>query len=163
MSPPTNVTEEEVLQIDTSKMSEGKREALAVTEAARETRWEHPSFVLELFQGRFRDDLILPYPQQDPADARKGDEFLAGFRKLLVEKIDPDKIDQTGEIPPAAIEALAAAGAFGIKIPKEYGGLGLSQTNYSRAAMLVGSHCANTTALLSAHQSIGVPQPLKLF
>jgi alkylation response protein AidB-like acyl-CoA dehydrogenase len=163
MSPPTNVTEEEVLKIDTSKMSEGKREALAVTEAARETRWEHPSFVLELFQGRFRDDLILPFPQQDPADARKGDVFLAGFRKILEEKVDPDKIDQTGEIPPAAIEALAAAGAFGIKIPEEYGGLGLSQINYSRAAMLVGGHCANTTALLSAHQSIGVPQPLKLF
>ena len=58
---------------------------------------------------------------------------------------------------------LAATGAFGIKIPVEYGGLGLSQMNYSRAAMLVGGHCANTTALLSAHQSIGVPQPLKLF
>ena len=54
-------------------------------------------------------------------------------------------------------------GAFGIKVPTEYGGLGLSQTNYCRAAMLLGSWCGNTTALISAHQSIGVPQPLILF
>ena len=52
---------------------------------------------------------------------------------------------------------------FGIKISPEYGGLGLSQTNYCRAAMLLGSYCGNLTALLSAHQSIGVPQPLILF
>jgi alkylation response protein AidB-like acyl-CoA dehydrogenase len=163
MSPQAQVSEEEELKIDTSKMSEGKRQALAVTEAARETRWEHPSFVLELFQGRFRPDLILPYPEQDPTDARTGDDFLAALKKILEEKVDPDEIDKTGEIPDDAIESLADLGAFGIKIPKEYGGLGLSQTNYSRAAILLGSHCANTTALLSAHQSIGVPQPLKLF
>ena len=54
-------------------------------------------------------------------------------------------------------------GAFGVKIPKQYGGLGLSQVNYGRAAMLLGSWDANLTALVSAHQSIGVPQPLLLF
>ena len=54
-------------------------------------------------------------------------------------------------------------GAFGVKIPKQYGGLGLSQVNYGRAAMLLGSWDANLTALVSAHQSIGVPQPLAAF
>src|SRR5207248_10400275 len=54
-------------------------------------------------------------------------------------------------------------GAFGIKIPKEYGGLGLSQMSYIRAIELVTSKDGSLTALLSAHQSIGVPQPLKLF
>ena len=54
-------------------------------------------------------------------------------------------------------------GAFAIKVPKQYGGLGLSQVNYGRAAMLLGSWDANLTALVSAHQSIGVPQPLLLF
>ncbi|MBI4604389.1 MAG: acyl-CoA dehydrogenase family protein [Planctomycetes bacterium] len=157
------VTEEHDLQIDTSKMSEGKRQALEVTEAAREATWQHPSFVLELFQGRLREDLILPYPLQDPEDARKGDELIAKLSAILEQKVDPDEIDRTGEIPPEAIDALARAGAFGIKIPKEHGGLGLSQTNYSRSAMLVGSYCGNTAALISAHQSIGVPQPLKLF
>ncbi len=50
-----------------------------------------------------------------------------------------------------------------MKIPKEYGGLGFSQINYNRAIALVASHCGSTAVLLSAHQSIGVPQPLKLF
>src|SRR5438093_1634579 len=163
MSVETRVPEEEALQIDTSKMSEGKRQALEVTEAARETAWTHPSFAQELFDGSFRDDLMFPYPLQEPVDARKGDEFIRTLETILREKVDPDEIDRTGEIPQEAIDALAEAGAFGIKIPKEYGGLGLSQTNYSRAAMFLGSHCANTAALLSAHQSIGVPQPLKLF
>jgi hypothetical protein len=155
--------EEQGVRIDTSKMSEGQRQALEVTEAAREAAWKHPSFALELFHGRFRDDLILPYPLQEREDARKGDEYIALLRRILAEKVDADKIDETGEIPDEAIAALAEAGAFGIKIPTEYGGLGLSQMNYSRAAMFVASHCGNTGALLSAHQSIGVPQPLKLF
>src|SRR5207302_2026746 len=76
---------------------------------------------------------------------------------------DPDDIDATGEIPQSVFDGLAKLGAFGIKIPAKYGGLGLSQTNYCRAAILLGSHCGNLTALLSAHQSIGVPQPLILF
>ncbi len=164
MSPETTqAPAEEELKIDTSNMTEGKRQALEVTEAARESEWAFPSFALELFMGRFRDDLVLPYPLQDAEDAKLGDEFVAELRKILEQKIDPDEVDATGEIPQEAIDALAKLGAFGIKIPKEYGGLGLSQTNYSRGAMFAASYCGNTGALMSAHQSIGVPQPLKLF
>ena len=155
--------QEAELQIDTSGMSEGKRQALEVTEAAREQTWQHPSFVGELFLGKFRDDLILPYPLQPDEDRATGDEYIARMREVLKDRIDADKIDEDGEIPDEAIEALAELGAFGIKIPKEYGGVGLSQMNYSRAMMFVASHCGNTGALLSAHQSIGLPQPLKLF
>ena len=53
-------------------------------------------------------------------------------------------------------------GLFAIKVPKEYGGLGLSQTNYMRILGIISIHCGSTAATLSAHQSIGVPQPLKL-
>ncbi|MEE3296022.1 MAG: acyl-CoA dehydrogenase family protein [Planctomycetota bacterium] len=155
--------QEAELQIDTSGMSEGKRQALEVAEAAREQSWDHPSFVGELFLGRFRDDLILPYPLQGDEDRATGDEYISRMREVLKDRVDADKIDADGEIPDEAIEALAELGAFGIKIPKEFGGVGLSQMNYSRAMMLVASHCGNTGALLSAHQSIGLPQPLKLF
>src|SRR5258708_11200604 len=81
----------------------------------------------------------------------------------MKEHLNPDEIDRTGEIPHNVIEAHARLGAFGIKISPEFGGLGLSQTNYCRAGMMLGSFCGNLTALLSAHQSIGVPQPLILF
>ena len=159
----TDSEPETELQIDTSGMSEGKRQALEVAEAAREQTWQHPSFVGELFLGKFRDDLIMPYPLQPEEDRAIGDEYIARMREVLKDKVDADKIDEDGEIPDEAIDALAELGAFGIKIPKEYGGVGLSQMNYSRAMMLVASHCGNTGALLSAHQSIGLPQPLKLF
>ena len=155
--------QEAELQIDTSGMSEGKRQALEVAEAAREQSWQHPSFVGELFLGKFRDDLIMPYPLQAEEDRAIGDDYIARMREVLKDKVDADRIDEEGEIPDEAIEALAELGAFGIKIPKEYGGVGLSQMNYSRSMMFVASHCGNTGALLSAHQSIGLPQPLKLF
>ncbi|MFO1530287.1 MAG: acyl-CoA dehydrogenase family protein [Kiritimatiellia bacterium] len=61
--------------------------------------------------------------------------------------MDPDAIDRDGEIPREVLDGLAALGAFGIKVPREYGGLGLTQTDYCRAALLLGSHCASTTAL----------------
>ena len=58
---------------------------------------------------------------------------------------------------------LARLGAFGMKIDEKYGGLGLSNLHYCRALTLVGSASPAIGALLSAHQSIGVPQPLKMF
>src|SRR5206468_3986532 len=100
---------------------------------------------------------------QTAEDRAAGEEFLASLQKYLRENIDADEIDRTGEIPQKNIDDLFAMGAFGVKIPKQYGGLGLSQVNYGRAAMLLGSWDANVTALVSAHQSIGVPQPLLLF
>jgi alkylation response protein AidB-like acyl-CoA dehydrogenase len=148
--------------IDTSKMSAGQRAALELTEAARESARE-PTFVSGLFMGRFELARLRPFPTQSGADRERGDAFLQQLEALLRAKVDADEIDRTGEIPAPVLEDLAALGAFGIKIPPEYGGLGLSQTNYCRAAMLLGSWCGNLTALLSAHQSIGVPQPLILF
>ncbi|MGH9360659.1 MAG: acyl-CoA dehydrogenase family protein, partial [Thermoanaerobaculia bacterium] len=140
-----------------------KREAMEVAEAARETEWRHPSFGAELFAGRFRPDLILPFPAQPEEDRRRGDEYLARVEAFLREKVDPDEIDRTGLLPPEVVRGLIDLGCFGMKIPKEYGGLGFSQTNYNRTVQLIGSHCGSTAVWISAHQSIGVPQPLKLF
>jgi alkylation response protein AidB-like acyl-CoA dehydrogenase len=154
---------EPVSVIDTSRMSEGQRAALEMTEAARDVAGERATFAAGLFMGRSDLGEVLPFPSQRDEDRDQGDAFLHRLDAFLRAKVDPDEIDRTGEIPPAVIEELGAMGAFGIKIHPVYGGLGLSQTNYCRAAMLLGSHCGNLTALLSAHQSIGVPQPLILF
>src|ERR1051325_8473959 len=160
--PPKAKSEEPRDLIDTSKMSSGQRAALEMTEAARETEREG-TFASKLFMGDFDLSSIRPYPLQSAEDRDQGDAFLQQLEKLLREKVDPDEIDRSGEIPQPVIDALAKLGAFGIKISPEYGGLGLSQTNYCRAAVLLGSYCGNLTALISAHQSIGVPQPLILF
>jgi alkylation response protein AidB-like acyl-CoA dehydrogenase len=153
---------EEPETIDTSKMSAGQRAAIELTEAAR-TAPAGKTFAAGLFMGEFNLAGISPFPVQSNDDHARGDSFLEKLETLLREKVDGDEIDRTGEIPQPVIDELARLGAFGIKIPTEYGGLGLTQTNYCRAAMMLGSWCGNTTALLSAHQSIGVPQPLILF
>lgn len=139
-----------------------EQEAREVAEAARETAWESPSFVRELFEGRLRLDLVHPFPAVDPAEVVRAQAFMDRLAEFM-RTVDSDRIDREGKIPAEYIEALRALGAFGIKIPQEYGGLGLSQTSYTHAIGLVTSLDGNLTALLSAHQSIGLPQPLKLF
>jgi alkylation response protein AidB-like acyl-CoA dehydrogenase len=140
-----------------------EKEARDVAEAARESEWSGPSFVRELFLGRFRLDLVHPHPvKEDPAEAARAAPFMAKLRAFL-ERCDSDMIDRTGEIPEAYVQELRDMGAFGIKIPTEYGGLGLSYASYTRAMAMVTSKDGSLTALLSAHQSIGLPQPLKLF
>ncbi len=138
-------------------------EALEIAEDSRETQWNEPSFVADLFMGNVQTDAVLPFPLQDDSDQKIGDAFIEKLKSTLEAHIDADEVDRTGVIPEAGVEALRTIGAFGIKIPKEYGGLGLSQTNYCRALAVCASHCVSTAVLLSAHQSIGVPVPLKMF
>jgi alkylation response protein AidB-like acyl-CoA dehydrogenase len=140
-----------------------EQEAREVAEAAREKEWQAPSFVRELFEGSFRLDLVHPFPAMDPADVERARPFMERLERFLAERVDSDRIDREGKIPDDVIQGLRDIGAFGIKIPQEYGGLGLSQTGYTHAIGLVTSVDGNLTALLSAAQSIGVPQPLKLF
>jgi len=149
--------------IDTSKMSEGKRAALELAEASRDPLDDRGSFASNLFIGRYDFDRIYPWPAQSAEDRAAGEDFLNKLETYLRDHVDPDEIDRTGEIPPENFAGLAAIGAFGIKVPKQYGGLGLSQFNYGLAAVLLGSWDGNVAALVSAHQSIGVAQPLLLF
>src|SRR2546421_2869585 len=149
--------------IDTSKMSKGQREALELAEASRDPLDDRGSFASNLFIGRYDFGRIYPFPAQTEEDRAAGEAFLQKLETYLREHVDPDEIDRTGEIPPENFKGLAEIGAFGIKVPKKYGGLGLSQCNYGRAAVLLGSWDGNVAALVSAHQSIGVAQPLLLF
>jgi alkylation response protein AidB-like acyl-CoA dehydrogenase len=140
-----------------------EQEAREVAEAAREKEWQAPSFVRELFEGSFRLDLVHPFPQPDPADLARARPFMEKLERFMQQRVDSDKIDREGKIPPDVVKGLGEIGAFGIKIPVEYGGLGLSQYSYTHAIGLVTSQDGNLTALLSAAQSIGVPTPLKMF
>ena len=148
-----------VIPLD-KNVSKAKREAIELTEAARDAAPPSESFAGRMFLGQIDLSEVHPFPSQGLEDRRTGDDFMRRLRHLLDEFVDPDEIDRSGEIPEDILQRLATIGAFGIKIPKKYGGLGLSQANYCRAATLLGSRCGNLTALLSAHQSIGAPQPL---
>jgi alkylation response protein AidB-like acyl-CoA dehydrogenase len=139
-----------------------ERESREVAEASRQTEWAQPSFLRELFLGSLRLDLIHPYPlaaEQRPEFAR----FYDRMRAFLRDEVDSAEIDASGEYPEDVLAELRRMGAFGMKIPKEYGGLGFTNVEYQQVMQLLGSSDGNLVALLSAHQSIGVPNPLKHF
>jgi alkylation response protein AidB-like acyl-CoA dehydrogenase len=134
-----------------------------VAEASRETEWTQPSFGKELFLGNFRLDLIHPQPELDPVAVAEGEAFLERLRAFLVDRVDPRRIEREARIPAEVLDGLKEIGALGMKIPREYGGLGLTQVYYNRALALAGTWHASISTLLSAHQSIGLPEPLRLF
>jgi alkylation response protein AidB-like acyl-CoA dehydrogenase len=138
-----------------------EKQARQVAEAARESEWRKPSFGKELFLGRFRLDLIDPPPAAEPRP--DADDFLAKLEAYVSSEVDGARIERDARIPDEVFHGLARLGAFGMKIDKEYGGLGLPNLHYCKALTLVGSVNPSIGALLSAHQSIGVPQPLKIF
>ena len=144
---------------DQPKVTE--KEARAVAEEARESGWNKPSFAKELYLGRFRLDLVHPHPRPTPEAAGRADKFLTELRAYC-ETLDGAVIEREARIPDEYVKGLAELGCFGVKIPEEYGGLGLTQVAYNQALMLVGSVHSTLGVLLSAHQSIGVPEPLKL-
>jgi alkylation response protein AidB-like acyl-CoA dehydrogenase len=141
----------------------GEREARQVAEEAREAGWQLPSFGKQLFLGDFRLDLIHPHPCPSEESARRGEEFCARMREFCESSVDGALIERDAQIPDEVVKGLAALGAFGMKIAPEYGGLGLTNLYYSRALVIATSASPALMALLSAHQSIGVPQPLALF
>lgn len=149
--------------LDAAGTNKEKRASLEVTEEAREKEWVHPSFGSELFMGNFQPDLLFPFPEQSEEDRKIGDALTEKLMRFLSENLDPEEVDRTREIPKNVIDEMGRMGIFALKVPKEYGGLGFSQTNYNRLVMRVASYCGGTAVLISAHQSIGVPQPVKLY
>lgn len=151
------------IKIDTSKMSKEKAEAMMVAESSREDKWASPSFAGGLFMGKFQPELIVPFPEQSAEDKVIGDKLCKEVADYLLANLDPDEVDRTREVPKKVLDQFTKMGLWAMKIPKEYGGLGLTQVNYNRVVGMVASYCGSTAVWLSAHQSIGVPQPLKLF
>ena len=140
-----------------------EKEARQVAEAARETAWELPSFGKELFMGDLKLDLIHPQPKLDAEAVEKGERFLERLRAFLEEHVDPLQIERDSKLPDSVIDGLKDMGALGMKVDEKYGGLGLSQVYYNRALTIVGSSHSAISTLLSAHQSIGVAEPLRMF
>jgi alkylation response protein AidB-like acyl-CoA dehydrogenase len=133
-----------------------------VAEAARETEWTRPSFAKGLYLGSFDLSLVHPYPRANDDDAARGAEFLTRLRAYC-ETLDGSRIEREARIPDDYLAGFADLGVFGMKIPREFGGLGLTMSYYGQALMLIGSVHPSLGALMSAHQSIGVPEPVKMF
>jgi alkylation response protein AidB-like acyl-CoA dehydrogenase len=148
---------------DTGSPQVSEAEARRVAEEAREAGWQRPSFGKQLFLGDFQLGLIHPYPAPDPELEERGRAFCERLTEFCARSVNAAAIENDAKIPDEVVKGLAALGAFGMKISPEYGGLGLSQLSYNRALTIMSSVSPAVGALLSAHQSIGVPQPLALF
>ena len=140
-----------------------EQQSRRLAEESRETEWTRPSFGRELYAGRFRLDLIHPHPEPSAEERGRGEAYLKKLETFLKTEVDPLQIEADAKIPDRVVKGLAELGAFGMNVAEEYGGVGLSQTYYNRALALANSTHAALGALLSAHQSIGVPKPLKYF
>ena len=140
-----------------------EHESREVAEQAREQDWEKHSFARMLFEGKLDLSVMESIPEPDPEERRRAEAFLARLEVFARDQIDGDRHDREGWVPQEVLDGLAELGAFGIKTPQKYGGLGLTQVSYNRALAIVASRCAATGAFLSAHQSIGVPGPLIKF
>lgn len=157
-----SLTRSSDLAASASGGNEQKRQALEATEEARKESHQ-PSFGSKLFFGSFDPQSLLPFPAQNADDRSVGDSVIEPLIRFLQENLDPNEVDVSRTIPQKVIDGMKEMGIFALKIPKEYGGLGLSQTNYCRLVLRVASYCGSVAVLISAHQSIGVPQPLKMF
>src|SRR5437867_5454128 len=100
----------------------GEVEARQVAEEAREAEWKQPSFLRELYLGNFHVDLIHPFPGTDAVPRPEFLRFYEAMERFLIEKVDSDRIDREGKIPPEVVNGLREMGAFGMKIPAQYGG-----------------------------------------
>jgi len=141
----------------------GYKEARSISEAAREKDWTLPSFGKALYLGDFQPELISPQPDLPPDSVEKGERFLAILGEFLQAEVDPQAIERDRKVSDEVIDGFKELGALGMKVPEKYGGLGLSQVYYNRAMMLAGTYHSSLSTLLSAHQSIGLAQPLLLF
>jgi alkylation response protein AidB-like acyl-CoA dehydrogenase len=134
-----------------------------VAEGARQKTWAGRGFLRQLFLGNYHFNWLDDGKTKEPAMSREAADFMQRLEHFFEHEVDSAAIDEKGEYPKEVIDGLRRLGAFGMKIGKEYGGVGLSQLEYARALEICGRYDGNIVALLSAHQSIGVPQPLKIF
>lgn len=144
------------------KNSSDEEQSLKLAEESRE-EWEKVSFFKEIFMGNFNFNLIDPFPISTVKQSDNFHLFLKKYEQFLKEEVDDDLIDREGKIPPEVINRLIEMKLLAIKIDKSYGGLGFSQSEYNQILKMTSSKGSNIAALLSAHQSIGVPQPLIIF
>jgi alkylation response protein AidB-like acyl-CoA dehydrogenase len=133
--------------------------SVAVAETARD-RATYTGFLAGLFESDVRWTLFTSVGI--PPISSLAADFLHQFKTALL-PLDPERVDSEGELPEPILKEFARLGAFGIKIPRQYGGLEFTQSEYQKVATLCGSFDASLTVLLSAAQSIGVPEPLRLF
>ena len=115
------------------------------------------SFMRSLCLGEIEEEIVLPFPEMKKAEKETLEQVLASVRQLLAPREkDFREWDRRGEMPKEFIEELKSFGLFGLVIPQEHGGLGLSASAYARVMQEVAGLDSAVAVTLGAHQSIGL-------
>ena len=114
------------------------------------------AFMKSLFHGVIAEGMIFPYPTAAAAEVDNLHIFLESVRKYFAANVDAAKIDRDHEVPASVLAGLKELGLFGMLVPTEYGGVGLSNTGYARVMQEVGGLDSSIAVTLGAHQSIGM-------
>ncbi len=136
-------------------ISERDRKMIEEAEAMLGPEPGEMGFIKNLFWGNIRQELAFPYPEVPVDEKARCDAILAKLKDYLENEHPRVQIDQEEAIPDWCLKKLFSLGVMGMNIPVEYGGQGLGVTSYNRALEMIGSYCASTAVVVSAHQSIG--------
>ena len=113
-------------------------------------------FAKALFFGKFKGELLFPYPVLPPEKQATADEMAAKVRAFADAHIDAMQIDRDARIPDSVVQGLGDLGLYKATIPAEFGGLGFGQQQYLKTMEILGGHDASVAVFVNAHHSIGV-------
>ncbi|XP_038552896.1 complex I assembly factor ACAD9, mitochondrial [Micropterus salmoides] len=119
------------------------------------THTRNLAYAKDLFLGQVNKAEVFPYPEIGNEELEEINQLVAPVEKFFNEEVDSAKIDREAKIPPETLNGLKELGLFGIMVPEEYGGLGLSNTMYARLAEII-SLDGSIAVTLAAHQAIGL-------
>lgn len=117
---------------------------------------KQPSFAKQLYFGVFDPTHTLPFPEVTEQERITSQSIQTTLSQIAENEIDPDWIDRNATIPDSVIQSLSKLGILGMTVPKEYGGLGMTQTSFCHAIELLAARCASTALFVNVHQSIGL-------
>ncbi|KAI4791184.1 hypothetical protein KUCAC02_034155 [Chaenocephalus aceratus] len=113
------------------------------------------AYAKDLFLGQVNKDEVFPYPEVSLEEVEEINQLVAPVERFFSEEVDSAKIDRDAKIPAETLNGLKELGLFGVMIPEEYGGLGLTNTVYARLAEIT-SLDGSIAVTLAAHQAIGL-------
>jgi len=114
------------------------------------------SFMKAMFHGVIAEELIFPFPEMPSDEKENVDLMVDSVRKFCETRVDSAKIDREHAIPDDVLTGMKELGLFGMIVPEEYGGLGLSNTAYARIMQEVAGYDGSLAVTIGAHQSIGL-------
>ena len=120
------------------------------------------SFSKALALGEIHEELVFPYPEPEPNEARKVRGLIAAFRDYADERIDPVAIDETGTITDQVYADLGERGLMGLYSPRSTAGSASPDRLLPRLrGVRPGRRLAD--GRMGVHQSIGMKPCMVLF